>query len=731
MGAEVLVLDGPAMLSQARGFVAEQLRRLALPDVITDAQIIVSELVTNVFLHTGGVARLAVVDHPDGARVEVRDSSTAPPVRTGPAGNAMTGRGLQLVESLAARWGVDALPDGKAVWAELRTGPAADEPSAGPLDEASLLAMWSDDELDLPARPQVQAIDLGTVPTRLLLDAKAHVDGLVREFTLIAGGSDSGMGDEVPEPVSRLIDVVVHGFAEPRKTLKRLAVQAAAGAHEEVGVVLDVPDDVPGTVAAGRAYLDALDQANAFCRAARLLTLESPPQHRVFHRWYVTEYIACLEALDDPTPRRPRRFAEHLLREIEVVATAHRLADQGARLQSLAVALSAALTPEAVARAVLDEGVTALGASGGVILLATDSETLGVPGAVGHTPDVMGRLRDEHPDAQLPAAEAMRTGEPVWLETVAERNARFPDLIGFEPATVAMCAVPVSLGDRRLGALRFSFAEARLFDDEERSFVTAMAAQTAQALHRAELYRQRQEISERLQATLLPARLPSIPGLDVAAAYHPLTHAMEVGGDFYDVWRCDETHWALAIGDVCGSGPEAAAVTGLVRHTLRALTATPLSISEILLRLNEALLEAAAADDDERFCTVTLGFVDLTDGGVTVELASGGHPDPMVVGPDGAEVVEVRGTLLGAVPDVVIDVQRVELAPGQTLVLVTDGATEARHGGAMLGVAGVAAAAASAPGDPHRMIAAIERAVRRQDGGRLRDDLALLALHRR
>src|SRR5207237_4441133 len=142
-------------------------------------------------------------------------------------------------------------------------------------------------------------------------------------------------------------------------------------------------------------------------------------------------------------------------------------------LYNVAVALAKAVTPEDVASAVLTEGVGALGASGGGMLLADDESRLSVPGTVGYDERTVERLRGEARDAELPAAYALRTGEAVWLETVEQRDASFPAMAGFEPGTVAMCAVPVATPDAVLGAIRFSFSERRLFDEDEQRFVLA------------------------------------------------------------------------------------------------------------------------------------------------------------------------------------------------------------------------------------------------------------------
>ncbi|HWH31500.1 MAG TPA: GAF domain-containing protein, partial [Egibacteraceae bacterium] len=336
---------------------------------------------------------------------------------------------------------------------------------------------------------------LGDVPTQLLLSAKGHVDNLVREFALAAGGAASGTTAAVPAHLAQLIDTVVHRFAEARDSIKRQALAAARQGHDHLRLELRLP---VSAARAGEEYLAALDQADAYCRAARLLTLESPPQHRVFRRWYVGELVAQLrQAAEGHEPAPAETFEERLLREIDAFAAAERTAERFARLHSLSAALASAGTPEAVTEAVLREGVAALGATGGAVLVASPAGELAVPTAVGYGEQVMARLRAESPDAELPAAVALRTGEPVWLESREARDARFPELEGVEPGTLSMCAVPLIVDGRTVGAMRFSFSRNRLFDAEERDFIDTMAAQTAQALDRALMYRQWQEPGRR------------------------------------------------------------------------------------------------------------------------------------------------------------------------------------------------------------------------------------------
>jgi GAF domain-containing protein len=186
-------------------------------------------------------------------------------------------------------------------------------------------------------------------------------------------------------------------------------------------------------------------------------------------------------------------------------AVARRSLERIAGLQTVTAALAAATTVEDVAQVVVDEGVRTLAALGGGLLLPDSNGNLRVPVSIGYGDRLLHQLRTEPQDAELPAAEAMRTGRAVWLESPQERDARYPGLIGMEPGTMSLCAVPLAIGPRLLGALRFSFSESRLFDDYERRFVLGLAAQTAQAIDRAMLYEAERNARERAES--LAARL--------------------------------------------------------------------------------------------------------------------------------------------------------------------------------------------------------------------------------
>ncbi|MGZ4592988.1 MAG: SpoIIE family protein phosphatase [Actinomycetes bacterium] len=470
---------------RARHFVASLLQGSDAEELIGDAGLVVTELTTNALIH--GAPPVIVTAHliADGVRIEVGDSSHVAPIRAHAAVDGMTGRGIALVESLSRRWGVESRATGKVVWAELvRSGAVPGRPEGEP-DIDEILARWPDLEEPL-TKEKRYTVSLGDVPTDLLLAAKAHVDNLVREFVLAAAGAAAGQTARIPPHLATLIDTVNTRFAEARQSIKRQALAALNAGEDRTRLVLELP---LSAAQAGRDYLAALDEADAYARAARLLTLETLPPHRAFRQWYVTELAEQLDAFaHGETPPPPRTFEQHLIDELAAVVASQRAADRAARLQGVTASLAGALMPEDVAAIVVSEGAAALAASGGALLMPLDDHHLAVPGTVGYGDEVVKLLRSEPYDAQLPVAVALRTGEPVWVEAREDRDRQFPTLTGLEPSTVSMCAIPLVLAGRVLGVLRFSFDTSRLFDASERQFVLALAAQTAQALDRSALH---------------------------------------------------------------------------------------------------------------------------------------------------------------------------------------------------------------------------------------------------
>jgi phosphoserine phosphatase RsbU/P len=171
--------------------------------------------------------------------------------------------------------------------------------------------------------------------------------------------------------------------------------------------------------------------------------------------------------------------------------------------------------------------------------------------------------------------------------------------------------------------------------------------------------------------------LPRVPGLDVAARYVPANDVLQAGGDFYDLFEMDDGSWKAVIGDVCGKGPEAAALMGFVRFTTRAVSRQDTKPSEALVKLNRALREELE-DGEGEFCTVAVVRIRPTDTGAHLTVAVGGHPLPFIVRANGSvEHAGAPGTLLGVFDEIDVSDEIVDLQRGDVLVMVTDGVLEA------------------------------------------------------
>ena len=213
------------------------------------------------------------------------------------------------------------------------------------------------------------------------------------------------------------------------------------------------------------------------------------------------------------------------------------------------------------------------------------------------------------------------------------------------------------------------------------AMVEDLARRAALAIDNGRLYESRNRVARSLQAALLPPALPEIVGLGLAAKYRVAEGDIEIGGDFYDVIEVGARAWGIVVGDVCGRGPDAAALTGLMRHSVRTAVVRESVPSRVLAQTNDAVLDQI---DDARFCTAAYLRLDLNQPGpgeVRVTASSAGHPRPVVLRVDGrAEVLECSGLLLGVVPQPALIDAELVLGPGDAVVLYTDGVTEARQG---------------------------------------------------
>lgn len=248
--------------------------------------------------------------------------------------------------------------------------------------------------------------------------------------------------------------------------------------------------------------------------------------------------------------------------------------------------------------------------------------------------------------------------------------------------------VPIVARGRTIGVLTLvRRSDSRPYDEaEDLPFVEELAARAALAIDNGRLFHSRNRVARSLQEALLPPAMPAVDGLALAARYHVAEADVEIGGDFYDVIPLAPQTWGVVIGDVCGRGPDAAALTGLVRHTLRTAVMRERVPSRVLAQTNEAVLQQI---DDARFCTVAYLLVEQGASAaspVRVSASSAGHPRPVLLRADGtAELVECAGTLMGVVHEPELLDVTLTLGPLDAVVLYTDGVTEARSGAQLFG----------------------------------------------
>ena len=334
--------------------------------------------------------------------------------------------------------------------------------------------------------------------------------------------------------------------------------------------------------------------------------------------------------------------------------------------------------------------------------------------------------------------EVLSTGEPVIAaDGVAACGGSVSDpdqrRLILELGCDAAVIVPLVARGRTLGAMTLVAANPeRIYGAPDAALAEDLARRAALAVDNARLFSERSHVARTLQKRLLPPHLPAIPGVEVAGRYQAAGEGNEVGGDFYDVFRTGKDDWAIVIGDVCGKGADAAAVTALARYTIRAAAMQARKPSRVLTQLNEALLAEASTRDemDQRFCTVAYARLRPAESGVRITSTSGGHPVPLILRADGTiEGASKVGTLIGVLPEPKLVDRSTQLSPGDVLVLYTDGITEARSPDAVFGEEGLHALVRSCVGMDAAAIAdRIEHTVLDFQEGNARDDIALLVV---
>ena len=722
----------PAAAAAARRFVRETLRRWHVGNgsgrLIDDTVLLTSELVTNAVVHAG--TQIQVTCRLDGGEVEVavRDRHPArmipelparpdapagadPPPEAGEVA-PISGRGLLLPAALASSWGVTYARAAKAVWFRIghpENGDGAVNGDGGsdegnPDEAAQTLMMRHatpfSDEITT-GRPE-PIPDVGRLGYDELL---RHTVETARD-AVAADAAYAMVADEDGELRMR-----AGAGIGPPELLAGLARPAVQGVADPSGLGLPaVYDDL------GQAGRDLpLPRGPA---ARSLVTVPFLAEGRV------TGVLAVAAA-------EPDRFTNDDAAQLQRVADRVALSLERARLAELERARRGRISFLAEASDLLagtldQEKTIALAAQLVVPRLASwcavylvDDTGAARPAYVWHSDEAQADALSDLLARVPPPDITARGGSRRWSLAMVS-PAMVPPGGASLPSDAVWC-FPLAARGRALGAFVIGRPRGDRFPREAIEMAEDLGRRAALALDNARLYSQQRQTSQALQRSLLPPDVPDVPGVDLAVVHEAAGEGNEVGGDFYDVFPAGEGRWRFAIGDVCGTGPEAAAVTGLARYTMRILAREGRSLPEVLDRLNRLILDEGPRS---RFLTVVHGEIAVAPAGpeaATLDTGSGkrspsgrafgrrkgpakapktsadlslpstaapsarvslvcaGHPLPLLLQQSGKAVPAASPQpLLGVLDEIAFRAETVEMSAGDLLLCVTDGVTERR-----------------------------------------------------
>jgi serine phosphatase RsbU (regulator of sigma subunit) len=343
------------------------------------------------------------------------------------------------------------------------------------------------------------------------------------------------------------------------------------------------------------------------------------------------------------------------------------------------------------------------------------------------------------PHGPHPVAEVIRSGRTMNLDRLSDQEidritSREDERELLRQHRFKSCIVlPLGARGSVLGALTLWIMHPpKAFDETARRTAKRLADRAALALDNARLHEQQAHIASVLQHSLLPRSLPEINGFEASSRFLAAGEAYEVGGDFYDVFRSGSGSWTAVIGDVCGKGPEAASLTALARYTVRTASSPDSTPSQVLRTLHDLI---SSEHSDLRFCTAALARIQPPSNGNGVAhltIALGGHPLPLVLRKDGrVDSIGEPGTLLGALPSVVLADTDADLAVGDSLILYTDGVLDVSDRSQRDDPDWLTKELAKSAGMSADEIAErLAQAAIKRHGGEPRDDIAVLVLHR-
>jgi serine phosphatase RsbU (regulator of sigma subunit) len=479
---------------------------------------------------------------------------------------------------------------------------------------------------------------------------------------------------------------------------------AVLGRDWEVAVEGATDTDLTPAIAYGAGGL-ALTLA-----AAGVLLLASRRERDLVHRQADAERFAARESLQV-------RITEAIEREIE----------GDARLGSLARQLVPAVGDVCVVHEATEGGIV---------------RRVGVAAPDERTTELIRAMPE--PPATSPIRAAISSRQPVLYTRVSEdREARRARERGIPPRQrpgeseqspadlleadeVSSMIVPLVARNRVLGTLSITVLGSTgrpPLTREDLAFAMEVATHAAVALDNARLYEQQRDIAKVLQGALIPGELIEVPGAQVAARHRAGLAGTEVGGDFYDLFEVGG-HWMAVVGDVCGKGPEAAALTALARHTVRATAR--LGPAGAVARVHEAI----RASGEHTYVTLCCAELRPTPDGIRASVTTAGHPEPWIVNADGGvRRLEVTGPLVGALDAPRYGAQEVRLDPGALLFICSDGLPEARRNGEFFGDHRLGALLTGLASErPGAMLQRLEGEILKFVGGNPRDDLAMFAL---
>ena len=733
----------PSAAAAARRFVRETLISGGLSgddDVVTDAVLLASELVTNAVVHAGTPVKLTCKLNRTNVEVSVLDRHPARVIPDLPGATAVvdrpSGRGLLLPAALSSSWGVTYAAAAKAIWFRLGSDAGPDggpEPGADAGPEQGADAGPDGDETAAgPARSaHRRTADLLQLGYDELL---GHAVELARE----AASADAAYALIADEDGELRMRAAVGGG------IPQLQAGGEGTGGEGTGGEGTGGEGTGEDAAAGPAGMATfLDLYNRFSvRGSDLAQVQNEPLHSLLTVPFqaegrVTGMLAVAAAEPDRFTKADLARVQDVADRVALPLERARLAEHDrirrARLSFLAEAsdlLAGSLDQEKTIALAAQLVVPRL-AAWCAALLPDDSGELS-PGYVWHADesliDALTGLLDEASAPQVRPGDGPRE----WsLGTGASPSAARGLRSGAaaELASDPVWCLPLVARDRSLGIFVIGRPREGALAREAVELAEDLTRRVALALDNARLYSEQRQATNALQRSLLPPELPDIPGVELAAGYEAAGEGNEVGGDFYDVFEATPGRWRFAIGDVCGKGPEAAAVTGLTRHALRILAREGHDVPTVLERLNALIVDEGSR---ARFITLIHGELippPASGEAAAVSLVCAGHPRPLVLrAAGGVEAVADPQPLLGVLDDVTFEQNTFRLSPGDVLLCVTDGVTERRSGDRLLDDDdGLRDLLGGCPDlNAGSVVARIQRTVREFGSEPPTDDLALL-----